>query len=105
MTTQDTRTEAERAYDSLKDGSAYFQPQPAALTDAERIALAREADRLLAAYDQQIAELEELERRHGLTDADDDAATHPELLADLKLWVDRRMAEQYAPAERAKRGV
>jgi len=25
----DTRTEAERAYDALKDGSAYAKPQPA----------------------------------------------------------------------------
>jgi hypothetical protein len=30
MTTLDTRTPQEIAYDSLKDGSAYFKPQPAA---------------------------------------------------------------------------
>jgi hypothetical protein len=103
--TLDTRTPQERAYDDLKSGAVYFQPEPVALVAraCERAGIAPDAPLTDEAYDRMVAELEAIDQRHGIAD-DDDAARNPGAVAELKAWIDGHLAaEKIAIAKEAER--
>jgi hypothetical protein len=99
----DDRTDAERRYDALKDGSAYVKPQPAG--EDEEIAIAREVDRLLEARrddpDTIIALTERIEAHHDQRNRRRGRATDAAWSAIIDVLVNAQPQQRTTPAEDA----